>query len=203
MLEPTLPIRTVWRKTQDFAGTVWRSPWLTITALALLAVQTVRVDGLQIKAPLIGNIGPQGWKPRALEAEATLKRVSEAQVEAERKARDAKASEEAALKELAKGNDNATIEKLQDDLARARDFIARNRVQPQGDRGAACGPFTPAPDRSAGHDEPTGGAPVMDATGLVAVPEADILICTRNTVLAEQWRAWGLALEARGSADDK
>ena len=198
MLEPTLPIRTVWRKTQDFAGTVWRSPWLTIAALALLAVQTVRIDGLQIKAPLIGNIGPQGWKPRALTAEATLKRVSEAQDEAERKARDARASEELALKELAKGNDNATVEKLQDDLARARDFIARNRVQPQGDRGSTCGPFTPATDRSAGNDEPASGAPLVDETRFVAVPESDILICTRNTVLAEQWREWGLALEQRG-----
>lgn len=41
--------------------------------LAAATVQTVRLDGLQLRLPLIGSIGPQGWKPRALAAEAKFR----------------------------------------------------------------------------------------------------------------------------------
>lgn len=198
MLEPSLPLRTVLDRALDRLRGISLAQWLLIVALVLVVVQTVRIEGAQLKLPLLGAIGPQGWKPRALEAEATIKRISEAQDEAERRARDAKASEEAALKELAKGNDDATVEKLQDELDRARAYAARNRVRPKTNQGAACGPVAASPDRSAGHDEPTSGAPELDETGYVAIPEEDVMICTRNTVLAEQWREWGLALEKRG-----
>lgn len=54
---------------------------LTLTALVLLlavvgcTTQTVRLEGFQIRIPLIGSIGPQGWKPYAQELEGAVVKV--------------------------------------------------------------------------------------------------------------------------------
>lgn len=54
---------------------------LTLTAFVLLlavvgcTTQTVRLEGFQVRFPLIGSIGPQGWKPRALKAEGEVKSI--------------------------------------------------------------------------------------------------------------------------------
>lgn len=52
---------------------------LTLAGLLLLlavvgcTTQTVRLEGFQIKVPLIGHIGPQGWKPYAQELEGKVR----------------------------------------------------------------------------------------------------------------------------------
>jgi len=40
------------------------------------ATQTIRLDGLQLRLPFIGTIGPQGWRPYALELEGEVTRVT-------------------------------------------------------------------------------------------------------------------------------
>lgn len=51
---------------------------LSLTALVLLlavvgcSTQTVRLEGFQIRVPLLGSIGPKGWKPYAQELEGEL-----------------------------------------------------------------------------------------------------------------------------------
>lgn len=184
---------------------------LTLAGVIGCTVQTVRLDGAQAKLPLIGTIGPEGWKPYAQRLETDLAKVREAQAEAARQAIEAKKSEEEALIALAKETDDAVEEELRDELDRARRFIARNRVQPCAGSAAGAAAAT-APDRGARNNGPAGGAAQLDEpatgfdvlldaeAGFVSVPASDVMICTRNTILAEQWREWGLALEARGDA---
>jgi len=51
---------------------------LSVTARVLLlsvvgcSTHTVRLEGLQIRLPLVGDIGPQGWKPYAQELERAV-----------------------------------------------------------------------------------------------------------------------------------
>lgn len=92
----------------------WLAPKYVLTgvklviagALLLFAVvgcttQTVRLEGLQLRLPLIGSIGPQGWKPYAeqLERDNAQVRVKLDQAEARHAASKrayAEAQEEAA-----------------------------------------------------------------------------------------------------------
>lgn len=191
MLE-TIAIRTVWGKALD---ALKRVPWWVWAALAVLAFWWID-RGAQYRA---------GYREASAAAEA---RYTAALAEATKAAEDAKQSEEAALVALAERTDENVEKKLDSEFDRARDYVARNRVRTEGNRSAACPASTPARDQGTGNDAGAGGAPVMDDTdqpdrvdddaGLVSVPARDVMICTRNTVLAEQWREWGLALEARG-----
>lgn len=45
---------------------------LLLSGVVGCTVQTVRIDGAQVALPLIGTIGPQGWKPYAEELEGKL-----------------------------------------------------------------------------------------------------------------------------------
>jgi hypothetical protein len=66
----------------------WLAPRYALTGiklglsglLLLLAVvgcttQTVRLEGMQLKLPLIGTIGPKGWKPYAQELEGEVRSI--------------------------------------------------------------------------------------------------------------------------------
>ncbi len=54
---------------------------IALVALVLLfavvgcTTQTVRLEGFQVRLPLIGTIGPKGWKPYALELKAEVKTI--------------------------------------------------------------------------------------------------------------------------------
>ena len=54
---------------------------IALVAIVLLvatvgcSVQTVRLEGFQIKVPIIGTIGPQGWKPYAQELEGEVRSI--------------------------------------------------------------------------------------------------------------------------------
>ena len=191
MILETIAIRTVWAKAWDAIKAV---PWWVWLALAVAALWWID-RGAQHR---------EGYREGV--AEVTAK-YETAIAEANRAAEAARKSEEEALVALAKGTDDAVEGGLRDELSRARDFIARNRVP---NCPGARRPAAPAPDRSAGDNERTSQTPLLDDTatgvdllpdadaGFVVVPADDVLICTENTVKAEAWRAWGQSLEARG-----
>lgn len=124
-----------------------------IILIVLAGVQTVRLEGFQIKLPFIGAVGPQGWKPYALELEAKsirlasdldkanaahreTKRVyAEAQKLAQEKQQRYVESVIAKQQEIS----NASQARLVRDLAGVRDRAERLRdqIRRAGDQGPA------------------------------------------------------------------
>lgn len=169
--------------------------------LALLAVQTIRIDGFRIDPPLLPAFGPKGLK-----AENADLRADRAQMQRERDAADALA------KAVASDNSRAT-EKANTDVKAELDregdrtdrFIAGGGVRPSCPRTAPGG----AGDR-AGIDARAGALPELDGMPgtqpgdqrgafdppTVTVFAEDVRICTENTVKARAWREWGLGIEA-------
>jgi hypothetical protein len=154
--------------------------------LALLAVQTIRIDGFRVPVPFVGAVGPVGLK---------------ADNEALRAANEALRAEKAAaarLKAQTEAANTRTTEKVNTDVKRnlaqeragADAFIARGGVRP-------C-PATArtAESGSAAVDAGAGALPVMDEMPVVSVLPEDVRICTENTVKARAWQEWGLGIEA-------
>ncbi|HYD23838.1 MAG TPA: hypothetical protein VEB68_03510 [Croceibacterium sp.] len=170
---------------------------------ALLAVQTVRLEGVRLWPVSIA-----GWKPRARAAEAQLRQVPDAQAEARRRAELARAETEQAYREIAHRTDQETDDALPPAMAAAERHIADNRVRcpSAGDPTGRADPA--AGDRGAGDGDPAGAPAELDAAGgavadrdaRVAVAPEDVRICTENTVRLEGARAWGLALEESSAA---
>jgi hypothetical protein len=157
---------------------------------ALLAVQTVRIEGFKV-----WPISVAGWKARALKAEQTISDYPKAQEEALRRAQAAKAKAEADYRNLAERIDDEAEQVRGDAMADAERYIAANRVRAAG-RCSAGGPAAPAPDHSPGNSEEVRNPPELD--GAIAVRPEDIRICTVNTLQAEAARDWALGLEAAG-----
>ena len=190
------PIYAIRKALEWLLKRIWL--FVAIIALAFGMAQTARLNGLQVDLPLIGKIGPEGWKPRAERLQRALDGVVVAQDAARQLAEEQKAREEQELREEAQETDNAIEEGLREELARARAYAARFRVRLENNSGGSCPTIAAATDQGPGNDEGASGAPKLDDPALVLVPERDVMICTKNTVLAEQWREWGLRLEARG-----
>jgi hypothetical protein len=172
--------------------------------LALLAVQTIRIDGFRIDPPLLPAFGPKGLK-----AENARLRADLAQMQRERDAADALA------KAVASDNSRAT-EKANTDVKaeldrqgdRTERFIAGGGVRPSCPRTAPGG----AGDR-AGIDARAGALPELDGMQpgdqrgafdppTVTVFAEDVRICTENTVKARAWREWGLGIEANSKGNE-
>jgi hypothetical protein len=155
--------------------------------LALLAVQTVRIEGFRIRIPLIGAVGPVGLK-----ADNDALRAKVAKLEADKalaarlKAQTEKANNLATEKA---NNDEQAI--LSDNRKRTDAFIAAGGVR------NAC-PRTTRPASDLGPADDAGGSalPVMDDVPVVTVLPEDVRICTENTAKAKAWREWGLQIEA-------
>lgn len=117
-----------------------------------------------------------------------------AKLEAERQA--ALVSEEEALRQIAKDTDNAVYQKREASRDRTEQFIRSGGV-----RGQACPVNRHPEDRSAGSGSPVHQAPVVDGADrlpeTVSVLPDDVRICTNNTILAEELRAFVLGLEAK------
>lgn len=147
-----------------------REVWIITAALAAIA--------------LYGNHREtQGYA----EAE-TIWQAKAAKLEAERAA--ALASEEEALRTLAKRTDeNAEQARVEND-DRTERFIRSGGVRPKA---PACRGDTP--DRSAGSGETVREAPELDDPDTVSVTPDDVRICTTNTITAEALRAFVLGLE--------
>lgn len=177
--------------------------WVTANLIIILAslaallgvvavVQTIRLDGLQIDAPVVGTFGPEGWIAKAERLEADNFAILAAQQEAEDMHMFEIARIEIARRRKAEEADDAR-KKLQDtQLALARRFIAAGGVRRKADPDRA--PQTPPTtgDGGAGDLEGTGGVPVLDG---VLVTAADIEICTINTSRLIAARDWALALQ--------
>lgn len=111
----------------------------------------------------------------------------------------ARASEEEALRRLAKDTDNAVIERRDQERSRTERFIAAGGVR--NNQVCPGRPAASSEDRGTGGGEALRSAPELDGAehlpGVVAVLPDDVRICTDNTILAEELRALILSLEAR------
>jgi len=157
---------------------------ILIAALAaLLALQSLRIDGLRL--PLVGTV-VTGFKAQnaALRAEnAALIAASNA---AAFKALQDKLRREATNQLITERANNAESQELRSELDRARAFIRMHQAANH-----SGGTPATASDRSAGNDAGGGALPFVDG-----VSADDILICTENTVKARAWREWGLSISA-------
>ena len=113
----------------------------------------------------------------------------QAQAEAHRLALAAKAATEARYTSLAKEADNEFQTELADARSDAERYIASHRVRPEAASRAGGKAVGSADNRDSGGGERPGDAPFM-----VAVAEADIGVCTTNTLRLEAVRDWALSL---------
>jgi hypothetical protein len=207
MLDPTTPPRTVWDRAGDAFRSVSLAQWALIALALYAAFATVQLYGAQVKLPLIGTIGPEGYKPKAERFELELKAVRKAAAEATAAALANKARIETENADKAKEIDNAIDQSRTAERDRAERFIAAGGVRPAP--GVCPGPAAaPAGGDRARGAAPLPGAPELDEPGglhggpaaTVSVPADDVRICTDNTVLLEQSRRFILDLEARTRA---
>ncbi len=163
------------------------------------AVQTVRIDGLQVDLPFIGAVGPQGLIAER-DAAVTAQKAAEqsladfraANLEATRKAKEARDNEQARLDKLTKEANDAIEKSRSVERDRAERFIAAGGVrQNRGSTGSERSVAASEVD-SAGSGEAMREAPLLDDAEqmpTVAVTPDDVRICTTNTILAEELRA--------------
>jgi hypothetical protein len=155
---------------------------------ALLAVQTVRLEGLSV-----WPIKVEGWKPRAERLADDLDNVKAAQEIALERALAEKHKAETKYLKLAGRIDNEAHNARVDALADAERFIAANRVHCEAAGSAARGTVAAVAGNGSSVHQGAGTLPLVDA---VAVPAEDVRICTENTVKALAARDWALGLES-------
>lgn len=162
--------------------------------LALLAVQTIRIDGLRVDLPLLPPIGPKGLK-----AENAQLVADNAALLKQRDAARAESLRIAALNVQAtrKAEEHETADR-EIELPASERFIAAGGVR----RCPAARTDTPTSSDSALIDERGSALPIVDDVPVVTVLPEDIRICTENTVKARAWREWGLAIKANHSPAD-
>jgi len=171
--------------------------------LVLLAVQTVRIEGLSV-----WPLHLSGWKPRAIAAEAALREVAAAQELARREAESARDAAEQTYRTIAAETDKEADDALDQGMAAADRHIAAFRVRRPAAGDPSGGAPAPARDRGApGGDRPGPPAELAASGSAAAVPgdwvavtADDVRICTENTLRLEAARAWGIALEAESAA---
>jgi hypothetical protein len=158
-------------------------------ALAIAAVQTVRLEGFKVWPVTI-----EGWKPKAERYEATIEQVRIAQDVAAEKARLARLEQEARYRALAERIDDDAKQDMGRNTDAAERFIAAGGygrcVRTEANRSAGSGTGTSAESNSAVDPVGAGGAPELDGTALIGVTADDVRICTANTVKAEAAKTW-------------
>lgn len=170
---------------------VIKGVWAAILALAfvvlvaLLAVQTARIDGFGIWPFKV-----KGYAEKLADAEAYVDRIEAAQDEALKRAVEARNKAEREYADLAGKVDDNANEQTAAWAGPIERFIAANRVRCPAS--AASGPIAPAEDHSTGSGQEASAAPLMD--GVVVTPD-DVRICTANTLQAEAARDWAMGLE--------
>ena len=178
--------------------------WILANLLIILAslaalfgvvavVQTVRLDGFQIDAPLVGEFGPEGWIAKAERLEADNLAIIAAQGEAEEMHLLELARIENERRRKAEEADDAR-KKLQDaQLVLARRFIAAGGVRPQADRNPTPQTAPGTQGGAAGRTDGEGGVPLVDGL-FVTVRAEDVEICTVNTSRLMAAHAWAVDL---------
>jgi len=154
---------------------------------ALLAVQTVRIEGLSI-----WPVKVEGWKPRAIRLQGDIDAVRTAQAEAAQKALEARLAAEQAYRDKAKEADRNEAETRNAALDAADRYIAANRVRCPTPASSSGGTVAAAQGGSAEGVIGSGAGAVMDDR--VAVTADDIRICTANTTRLIAARDWALGL---------
>ena len=152
--------------------------------IALLAVQTIRLEGMNL-----WPISIEGARPKAERLERTV-------AEIDTKMKQARDLWEAAIKahedhyrNLAQEADDNAEQALSTAMDAAERHIAANRVRCPGNRGSVERPAANPEGGSAGGGDGPGAA-----AELVAVTPDDVRICTTNTIRLEAAREWGLNL---------
>ncbi|MEL6707601.1 MAG: hypothetical protein AAFP79_04910 [Pseudomonadota bacterium] len=148
-----------------------------------------------------------------LDAKATIAKMDKARRLATFKAQLQKARLEYRIKQLSKETDDAIALSLAAERRGVDAFIAAGGVR--DDRVCPGRSLAASSDRGAGNDAAMRPPPVLDgdqrvpsnSVGLIDPPTVrvfaeDVRICTHNTILAEQWRLWGLKLEAETGGGD-
>lgn len=170
---------------------LWRAAALALAGIVLALL--VQIHGL----PLVG-----GGLKADLAAERTAhletqRRYALAQVEAAEKARAYRLAEEGRYRAKAERTDTEHAKDLETALAAARRHAAANRCAPLGLRPEATPAVSPsgragtgAEDHGAESGDGPGGTAQLDVTGLVAVTENDLRICTVNTARLQAVREW-------------
>jgi hypothetical protein len=172
--------------------------WAAIIALAfaillaLLGVQTVRIEGFKI-----WPLSIEGWKPKAERLQHDLDAVKAAQQVALEKAQAAKAKAELDYKNLAETTDANEQKARADAMAGAERYITDHRVRPQAAGGSAGRTAPAAEDHGATGGNSAGAAPELDE---VTVTADDIRICTVNTTRLEAVRDWAIDLSSPASS---
>lgn len=171
-----------------FAARVGLTGLVIAVLVALLAVQTVRLEGFKLWPFSIEGAGP-----KAARLQRTIDDIDKAQKEANRRLREAKEAAERNYRDLAERIDDDAETARAGAMDDAERFIAANRVRCPANRSVGSGTPPTARDNGAGSGESPGAAPELDG---VVVQADDVRICTTNTLQAEAARAWALVLEA-------
>ena len=185
---------------------------VVVGALGLAAVQTVRLEGLQV-----WPIAIDGWIEVAADRQQQIDSFLQAQASAEDAAQEQKRNDEARYRAIAQRIDDNAQDETESALRLADEFIAAGGLQREGAGSAPC----PAPACAGDHraDDPAAasraaqlddagdrpGAGLADRTGegLVTVTAEDIRICTRNTIKAEAGRDFALQLQQASAGADQ
>ena len=164
-------------------------------------IQTARLEGMKV-----WPIAIEGQRPRADRLQADLDAAMLAQKLAAEKARNERLAHEAEYRDIARTVDKDAKVDLTVSMDAADRYIATNRVRWQWPEGVECpNAGTPTGSDRARDPEGAGGTPQLDGPGalratredgLVLVSEADIRVCTANTIKAEAGRAFALEVEA-------
>lgn len=166
----------------------------------MLAVQTVRIEGLKV-----WPLSIEGWKEKSDRLQGDLDAVRDAQKEARQIAELEKAGTEKVYREIAQEIDYETEAELRDQLAVAERFIRAGGMRTQTAGGGSRRAASPSGDHPAGRSDQAGPPAELDGAdrtglpdpaGLVLVTADDVRICTANTIQAEAGRQFALQLKA-------
>lgn len=153
-------------------------------------VQTARIEGA---------FWLDGYKADLAACERDKAELVAAQADAQERAVAARDAEQQRLQNITRKADDDLEQARRDALADARSYI--ERMRPTANRGG--GTVAPARDSDPASPVRTDPAPVMDGTELVAIPAADLLICTDNTIKIEIAQGWAAELNVAHSDSDR
>jgi len=174
--------------------------WLKEAATALLSL----IRRYPWQAALIAALCLAGWQYRGKQhalADLAAERLAHAEtIKAGQQAYAAQVAlnkaAEAKSAAIAKESDDAHEKQLALANDRTERWIDANRVRPEKGGSRPVTPGSSAQDQVAERGDGQGLPPDM-----VAVPAADVRICTANTLRLEAVRDWGIALKDAGLAE--
>lgn len=167
-----------------FASRIGLTGLAIAVLIALLAVQTARLEGLKI-----WPISIEGALPKLQRYELAFKDIERTTRETTAKWREAIRAKEQQYRNLAQEADHDAEQAHSDALAAADRYIASHRFVCPRDQGGV--------DRPAAN--PGGGNPGVPASlpadSLVAISDADVRACSAATAYAVEAHNWAVGIE--------